>query len=183
VGKAHQPQPVKLLIGLLAKTPLLLGQATERLQDAFGAIDATSEPVPFVHTRYYAKELGDNPWRQFLTFLPLVDPGELAAIKLRTNAIELEWAENGLRQVNIDPGYIALGKLVLATTKDYWHRVYLGRGIYAEVTLPFRGGAFQPQEWTYADYRTPDHLRFFTQARERYRAQLPSLSLHREREG
>lgn len=173
MGTVRQPDPVKLIMGLLSRNQELLAQAADRLSREFGPIDEESEPVPFTHTAYYARELGEHPWRQFLTFARLIDPGDLAAIKIRTNEIEQEYALAGQRPINIDPGYISLTKLVLATTKNYWHRIYIGQGIYAEATLPFRNGAFQPQEWTYPDYRTPEHLAFFSRVREAYRRQLP----------
>jgi len=175
MGTARQPEPAKLLVGLLARERVLLDEAAERLARAFGPVEERSTPVPFNHTDYYAAELGMQPWRQFLTFSNLIDPGDLAAIKLQTNALEAVWAVDGRRAVNIDPGYISLSKLVLATTKNHWHRIYIGQGIYAEVTLPFRHGAFQPQEWTYPDYRTPESLAFFSAVREHYRQQLRQL--------
>lgn len=172
MGTARQPDPVKLIAGLLGRDVDLLAQAEARLCQELGAVEAASEPVPFTHTHYYARELGEHPWRRFLAFASLVDPGELAAFKLGTNALELEWAVEGRRPVNVDPGYISLSKLVLASTKNHWHRIYIGQGIYAEATLPFRDGAFQPQEWTYPDYRTPEHLAFFAAVRARYHSQL-----------
>jgi len=174
MGIARQPEPVKLLIGLLVSTPVLLAQAAKRLEAMFGAVDAASPAVPFEHTSYYQAELGDSPWRQFLVFRDLVDPGSLAEIKLTTNALEQEWATDGRRPVNVDPGYISLSKLVLASTKNHWHRIYIGHGFYAEATLPYIKGSFCPQQWTYPDYRTPEHLAFFSAARERYRLQLRS---------
>jgi hypothetical protein len=175
MGIARQPDPVKLIVGLLARERPLLDEAAERLAGAFGPVEERSAPVPFRHTDYYAAELGAEPWRQFLAFANLIDPGDLAAIKLRTNALEAAWAAEGRRAVNIDPGYISLSKLVLATTKNHWHRIYIGQGIYAEATLPFRHGAFQPQEWTYPDYRAPESLAFFTAIRARYRQQLREM--------
>ncbi|HOQ99313.1 MAG TPA: DUF4416 family protein [Anaerolineae bacterium] len=175
MGTAHPPEPVKLVFGLLGSSPELLDQAVERLRLTFGPLEERSEPLPFTHTRYYARELGDRPWRQFVTQVELVDPGDLATIKIRTNELELGWATGGRRPINIDPGYVSLSKLVLASTKNHWHRIYIGQGIYAEATLPFREGAFQPQEWTYPDYRTPESLAFFTAVRERYRRQLRAL--------
>lgn len=172
MGTIHQPEPVKLIVGVLACRRELLAEAAGRLGQEFGPIDRRSDPVPFTFTSYYQDELGEHPWRQFLTFANLIDPGQLAGIKVQTNALEEEWAIGGRRALNLDPGYIALGKLVLATTKNHWHRIYIGRGIYAEVTLPFRGGAFQPQEWTYPDYRTPEHLEFFASVREQCKSQL-----------
>jgi uncharacterized protein DUF4416 len=79
------------------------------------------------------------------------------------------------RRINLDPGYIDLAKLVLATTKDQQHRLYLGQGIYAEVTLRFTGGRFVPWDWTYPDYRTAEYLAFFDAVRQRYRQQLLAL--------
>lgn len=172
MGTARQPDPVKLIVGLLARERALLDDASERLAKSFGPLEARSHPVPFDHTDYYAAELGARPWRQFLAFVDLIDPAGLAEIKNQTNALETAWSIEGRRAVNIDPGYVSLSKLVLATTKNHWHRIYIGQGIYAEVTLPFRHGAFQPQEWTYPDYRTPESLAFFTAVRERYRRQL-----------
>lgn len=172
MGTARQPDQVKLIVGLLAREPALLGDAASQLAQAFGPLEERSEPQPFHYTDYYAAELGAQPWRQFLAFAHLVDPASLAAIKVQTNALEMAWAVEGRRPINIDPGYISLSKLVLASTKNHWHRIYIGEGIYAEVTLPFRGGAFQPQEWTYPDYRAPESLAFFTAIRDRYRRQL-----------
>ncbi len=172
MGTIHQPEPVKLIVGLLGRDLGVLGQARQRLGEAFGPLEQCSEPAPFSHTGYYAHELGDRPWRQFVSFAHLMDPGELARIKVRSNALEMEWAVEGRRPVNLDPGYVSLSKLVLASTKNHWHRIYLGEGIYAEATLPFRNGAFRPQEWTYPDYRTPEALAFFTAVRECYRVQL-----------
>ncbi len=176
MGTVRQPELVKLIVGLLARERRLLGQAAVRLTQAFGEVDAQSHPVAFTHTAYYAHELGEKPWRQFLAFSRLIDPGDLATVKLQTNDMEQEWAEDLRRPLNLDPGYISLSKLVLASTKNHWHRIYLGRGIYAEATLPFRDGAFRPQEWTYPDYRTPEHLAFFTDVRERYHRQLRSAA-------
>ncbi len=175
MGEVHQPEPVKLMVALLAESEELLGQATLRLASALGAVAEQSQAVPFTHTTYYVAELGEQPWRQFVTFERLIDPGELASTKLYTNGLEQEWAREGRRPLNLDPGYISLSKLVLATTKNHWHRIYIGSGIYVEATLPFRDGAFRPQEWTYPDYRTPEHLAFFTAAREAYRQQLRRL--------
>src|SRR5437899_9932068 len=97
----------------------------------------------------------------------------LAAVKHMTNRLEARWSTpQGQRRVNIDPGYLDLAKVVLASTKDHSHRLYIGDGIFAEVTLRYRQHTFQPWEWTYPDYRVPTTLAFFQQLRERYKAQL-----------
>jgi hypothetical protein len=110
--------------------------------------------------------------RRIWSFEPLVDPGALAAIKLSTNDLERAWSVDGRRRVNLDPGYVSLSKLVLATTKNHGHRVYLRDGIYAEVTLRYREGAFCPWPWTYPDYATAAYCALFGQIRRRYVAQL-----------
>jgi len=111
-------------------------------------------------------------WRRFVTFTELIDPGELVELKLHTNALEQELAVEGKRRVNLDPGYVSLAKLVLATTKNQWHRIYLAQGIYAEVTLSYQHGAWQPQPWTYPDYASPGYLDLLAGVRRRYKTQL-----------
>jgi hypothetical protein len=134
------------------------------------------EPFDFHHTRYYEATMGSGLRKQFLVFRDLVHAEDLARIKNVTNDLERQLALEGLyaepRPLNLDPGLLTLGKFMLATTKDQAHRIYLRDGIYAEVTLRFHGGAFEPWPWTYADYRE-DHVRaFLKEARELYRVKL-----------
>lgn len=147
MGDVKPPQPVKLMVPMLASEVALFSQAEVALSEAFGAVDWRSELLPFEATPYYARELGLPQWRCFVTFAELVDPGSLAEIKLCTNAIEQVLAVQGQRRINLDPGYVSLAKLVLATTKNQWHRIYVGQGIYAEVTLSYQRGAWRPQPW------------------------------------
>jgi hypothetical protein len=175
MARPRTPQPVKLIAGLLSGDPDLLRRALQLLAKRWGPIDQTSPVWPFTMTEYYAAEMGAGLQRQFIGFERLIGPQELAEIKRETNALEEQIASQCLspdisRPVNIDPGYVDLGKLVLATTKDRAHRIYLNAGIYAEVTLQFVAGGWQPQPWTYPDYAAPDYHPFFTQVRERLRA-------------
>jgi len=128
--------------------------------------------LPFGHTDYYGREFGADLMRRVYTFAQLVDPGTLADIKLETNELESHWSLEGRRLVNLDPGYVSLAKLVLATTKNNAHRVYIGKGIFAEVTLRFRAGHFTGLEWTYPDYASPDYCALFDGIRSRYLRQL-----------
>ena len=136
----------------------MLIQAREGLTALLGEIDHASEVWPFQFTDYYAAEMGPNLLRQFVTFAAPGDPGELARIKLATNEIENGFAVTAgaalRRLVNLDPGYLTPAKLVLATTKDFAHRIYVGDGIYAEITLNFSREGVQPHPWTYPDYRS-----------------------------
>lgn len=175
MGQARAPQPVKLLVGLLGADEDLLAGARQALAERLGPLDQVSALIPFTYTRYYEAELGAGLWRQFVAVRDLADPGCLAATKHLTNALEAATAVGGRRRVNLDPGYLTPGKLVLATTKDHAHRVYLGDGIYAEVTLAYRGGRFAPWPWTYPDYASGEYSVFLLALRERYMAQLRAL--------
>jgi hypothetical protein len=150
--------------------------AQERLQQHFGPVLLASPPFVFDQTTYYQASMGPNLGKQLLAFDRLVALDALADIKLCTNGLEQELAVSGLypesRPINLDPGLLVLGKLMLATTKDQSHRIYLRQGIYAEVTLRYHAGAFEPWPWTYADYRLPCVHAFLQQARELYRRRL-----------
>jgi hypothetical protein len=185
MGKACAPRPVKLIVSAFAPADTLLQHARQRLVAAYGPVDLESELLPFAHTSYYDAEFGGPPApggppgpgggtlvRRIWSFEPLIDPGALAAIKLWTNDLEQSGAIDGRRRINLDPGYVSLAKLVLATTKNHGHRIYLRDGIYAEVTLRYRDGAFSSWPWTYPDYATAAYCALFDQIRRRYVAQL-----------
>ncbi len=158
-----------LVAAVFSRHADILSWARDRLEEDYGPVERVSAPFVFDQTDYYAEAMGTDLRKQFLAFRDLVAPDRLADVKRRANALERELAESGrypeARPVNIDPGYLNLGKFLLATTKDQAHRVYLGQGIYAEVTLRFQAGAFTPWPWTYADYRQPAVLDFLRDAR------------------
>jgi hypothetical protein len=170
---------VKLLAGMLSGDADLMLRATQLLKAEFGPADLVSELWPFDHTDYYEAELGAGLLRRFVSFEQLIAADRLADIKRATNELEERLAEDVLpdrpgRVVNIDPGYIAPSKLVLATTKDHGHRIYLGRGVYAEVTLRYRDGAWEAWPWTYPDYASGLYFAFFEDVRTRLKQQLDS---------
>lgn len=117
--------------------------------------------------------MGAGIKRQFISFTRLIFPEQLPVIKLLTNEMEQDLSLEGRRRVNIDPGYLSLAKVVLATTKDYSHRLYLGQGIYGEVTLTCAKGRFSSFPWTYPDYQTQAYQQFFKETRDIYKMQLP----------
>jgi len=170
MGEVRDAESVKLLVGMLSAYPGALAEAEARLVQVLGAVDLRSDLLAHEFTEYYRDEMGHPLLRYFVAFADLVPPDRLAMIKRLTNQIEQDVAAGGewpvLRPVNLDPGYIAPSKLVLASTKNYTHRVYLGGGVYAEVTLQYRRG-WVPTEWTYPDYRTRDYQEFFTRVRDR----------------
>ena len=170
MGDIHQPAPVLLLIAVVSRYDSALAWAREQASQQLGPIALASDAFDFTETNYYAATMGAGLKKQFLAFERLIDPGELAEIKCRTNAWEAEYAALGghaePRPLNLDPGYITGAKLVLASTKDHAHRIYLGEGIYAEMTLMYRHRQWQPLEWTYPDYRRDDFQQFFSACRE-----------------
>ncbi len=169
MGDVKPAAPVLLVVAVFSRYPAALDWVRQRVEAAFGPIALQSEVYPFDQTEYYARTMGRDLKKLFLAAAQPIDPGDLADIKLRTNAWEQEYAAITSaaepRPVNIDPGYLTPGKLVLASTKDFVHRVYLGKGIFAEVTLFFRRGSWEPHTWTFPDYREPRYHAFFHDCR------------------
>ncbi len=172
MGQIKRHPPVKLIIGFIFKDDALLNKAQNVLIRHFGKIDFISQGLPFRHTGYYEKEMGCGLKRKFISFLKLIPAEELPKIKITANKIEARLSSQGKRRINIDPGYLDLSKLILATTKDYKHRVYLNKGIYAEITLFYQDKTFKPWEWTYPDYKTEDYIAIFNRVRDIYREQI-----------
>jgi hypothetical protein len=172
MGHIIQPQPVKLVLPMLTREPALFITASDRLSATLGEIDFISKTIPFEHTCYYEKEFGSKLLRQFVAFKQLLDPGRLAEIKLLTNALEREMAAKERRTINLDPGYLSLAKFVLATTKDQGHRIYIGQGIYAEITLYYQRGEWRVYPWTYPDYQSPTYRLVMSELRAIYVNQL-----------
>lgn len=173
MAKAHNPSVVKLITGILFSNAEVLTKAKVKLTRKFGPIEYESKILAFTYTDYYQEEMGAHLKRQFIGFAKLICPGEIAKIKCFTNALEetLSKGSKG-RVINLDPGYLTLAKLVLATCKNYSHRIYLEKGVFAEVTLQFQKGEFLTQPWTYPDYKTPEYLEALGVLREKYLAQL-----------
>jgi hypothetical protein len=170
VGQIQSASNVLLIIAASSRYESALDWGRDRAIEQFGGVWLVSEPFDFTETDYYTPTMGTDLKKQFIAFERPIGPEELAGIKRATNDWEAEYAALGRhpepRPINLDPGYITPAKLVLASTKDHAHRIYLRDGIYAEVTLAYRGRKWQPNEWTYPDYRRDDFQRFFTECRE-----------------
>lgn len=162
-----RPKPVRLFCGLIGAPEALAG-ARELLVRDFGGIDRRSAAVPFAFTGYYSQEMGDGLVREWVSFQDLRARGYLAQAKHLSAGLEAALSERGKRTVNIDPGYVDDAQVVLATSKNYSHRIYIGLGFYAEVTLVYEHRAFKSLPWTYPDYRTGEAARFFEEARSAY---------------
>jgi hypothetical protein len=185
MGTISSPHPVKLFCGVLTRFEDLFPEIKRGLEDSFGTADAESDTLNFDFTNYYEKTMGAGLLRKFYSFHDLLAPDRIVEAKIRTNEIEAEFARQYAcgtaapgcaRPINLDPGYVTLSKLTLASTKDYSHRVYLRKGIYVEVTLKFQDGRFVPWPWTYPDYKTPGYHKFFLLVREVYAEQLRTLT-------
>jgi len=157
--------------GVLAASPALLADARRVLEDVVAPVAAVRPVAPWTHSTYYRDEMGPELWRQYLAFAVWMGPEELADLKRVTNGLEDDWRGPRGRAVNIDPGYLDLVRVVLASTKDAAHRVAIARGLYAEATLHFVGGRFAPWPYTYPDYAGAEAIEFFTQVREHFRAE------------
>lgn len=172
---AKMPSLVKLIVGAIFSDEGNLIEAQKSLKKKLGPLDFQSPIMPFNQTAYYEEEMGPNLKKQFFSFQDLIYPQRLASIKLFTNRLErrLSRTEPELaRKINLDPGYISSSKLVLATCKNYSHRIYLNKGIYAEVALHFQKGSFMPWPWTYPDYKSPGYIQSFNAIRKIYMQQL-----------
>lgn len=176
MAQPSPPTPVKLICGMIAADRSLLPRATAAMAETFGAVDIVSEVMDFDLTDYYAAEMGRPLFRQFAAFGPLASPDCLAAAKCRTNAIEADFAARRAagppRPINLDVGYVCLSRLILASMKDFAHRIYLADGVYAELTLQYRDGRWQGLEWTFPDYTSGRYDAFLTDVRDRLADQL-----------
>ncbi|UCF82326.1 MAG: DUF4416 family protein [Desulfobacteraceae bacterium] len=175
MSQPHEPEPVKLISSLFSPDKDLIATVIGEMAKIFGSVDWISPELLFDRTKYYAREMGWPLHRRFISFSQLVPADNLVEIKLKTNEVEQQHIREGNRLVNIDPGYISPERLILATGKNYVHRVYLKNGIYADLTLLFQRGSFEPLKWTYPDYAAPEIIGFFNEIRERYMEQMREM--------
>jgi hypothetical protein len=178
MGKLIAPIPTKLFLGMISREPGLFTECTALFAKEFGPIDLVSGILVWDHSNYYREEMGTGLLRKFIFFETPVDPELLAAVKLYAIDIETSYVERSSgadrRRINLDPGYLTEAKVVLATTKDFPHRIYIGRNIYAESTLHYHkdSRSFQPVEHTYPDFRAEYCLKLFNGARDLLRVRL-----------
>ncbi|MDX1948348.1 MAG: DUF4416 family protein [Pirellulaceae bacterium] len=167
---AQPHPPVLLLLAAFSRYSEALDWAKQRAEEAWGPVALASDRFEHRETAYYEPTMGPDLVKTFFAFEQLIDPAALVDRKLASNQWEADYQHlrrhPEARPLNLDPGYLTDAKLVLATTKDRDHRLYLDRGIYAEVTLHFQRGAWQCRPWTYPDYQRADYHAFFTRCRE-----------------
>ena len=172
MGAVYEFEKEKLIIGVIYHEKEILDSAMEILVREFGEVEAVSEEFSFSgeFSTYYDDEIGGEGFRRIYSFKDTVDPARQANIKLRTNEIEAEFAVDGRRRINLDPGFINHGRLLLATTKATGFRIPLKDGIYTELTLFWARGGWQKLPWTYRDYQSERVQKFITEVRRTYLA-------------
>ncbi len=180
MAKVKLAVPVAMFCGVIGSDSDLMDEAVNRLCSDYGPIDIISELIPFDGSDYYEAEMGKELFRRFYSFSELIKPDLIADIKLATEDIEeeyrVEYDGKMRRRVNLDPGYIAPSRLVLATTKDFSHRIYLQKGIYAEVTLNFTRQGCRYLDWTYPDFKKDSYTKFFIDVRRNLLSHVASVA-------
>ena len=183
MGEIVEHKPVVLIAAITSRYHEALEWAAQQAEAKWGPTIKRSPVFDFTETGFYTKTMGEDLKKQFLAFENLFDPGAIAPTKHVSNLWEQEYIKQNsfpeVRPVNIDPGYISEAKLVLVTSKDRDHRVYLSQGIFAEVTLHFRGGLWTFSRWTYPDYQRADFQQFFTECRQWLREQIQRINRQR----
>ena len=171
------PESARLVISALTPHDDLIQEISIQLAKELGPIQEQIGPILFNYTDYYDREMGPGIHRWLWSFAQLVDKSSLVSIKLLTNRVEQSYTKHGKRRVNLDPALLSLGNFVLATGKDNAHRIYLGEGIFADLTLVFRGGTYRPLEWTYPDYADPVLIDILNRIRDNYKCCLKETAV------
>ncbi len=177
MGESREHRPVLLILAVFSRYPDAIQWARQTAAEKWGDVAIASEVLPFEQTTFYESEMGAGLKKQLLAFERFQSPASLAQWKHQSNQWEAEYATRGLhdesRPLNVDPGYLTEAKLVLASTKDRDHRLYLSDGIFAEVTLYYYRGAWKSRPWTYPDFQSSEYHEFFDRCRgylrERYK--------------
>jgi hypothetical protein len=168
MSRPQTPTPAKLVIGFFLREKNLVVPVVKALTEKFGPVDIVSSWLPFNFTTYYEPEMGKALFRRMLAFETLIKQSALSEIKRITNDLELAYLKNSKRMVNLDPGYLLRERFVLATGKNYSHRIYIGQRIYADLTLIYTKGRFMKLPWTYPDYAEQNMLIYLERVRNKY---------------
>lgn len=173
MGEISLPEKVKLFCGIIFSDINKLNEIKNKLIALYGEIDIESAIFDFSKTNYYEVEMGECLKKVFWGFDKLIERLDIADIKIKTNEIEAEFLNKKKGRIfNIDPGFISMPNISLATTKDFQHRIYIGKGIYLENTLRYRNGEFCDWEWTFPDFKQVNYKSYFIDLRKIYCNQL-----------
>ncbi|UCH98340.1 MAG: DUF4416 family protein [Candidatus Aminicenantes bacterium] len=175
MGVEKEFSPVKLFSGFIYGDEDIYREVKKRLAGIFSPVDLESDVFNFDFTTYYNQEMGTPLFRRFVSFKEFILPEQLPDIKLLTNKIEIETACDGKRTINLDPGYLSEANVIIATTKNYYHRVPLQKGIYAHMEYVIKGKKICPLAWTYPDFKTEGYLDFFQRLRLLYKKEMKEI--------
>ena len=176
MSRPEKPLPAKLVIGVFLKEKRSISSVAKDLSRSFGPMDMVSRWFPFDLTTYYEKEMGAPLFRRIFVFQALIEQHALPEIKILTNQLESKYLNNNKRTINVDPGYMLRERFVLATGKNFSHRIYIGQHIYADLTLIYTKGRFQALPWTYPDYREENMLAYLKKIREKYVSDIKKMN-------
>lgn len=168
MSRLNPPSPAKLVIGAFMQQRHFFEPVAETLENRFGPIDIVSKWFSFDLTTYYETEMGSGLGRRMMSFQNPISQDQLPDIKGFTNDMEQNYCRGENRQVNIDPGYLLPERFVLATGKNFAHRIYIGKNVYADLTLIYHDKAFKPLPWTYPDYTRSDMQGFLYRVRKKH---------------
>ncbi len=177
MSRPRPPLPAKLVIGVFTRELELYPPVLAQLRALFGPVELVSPWFAFNRTSYYEPEMGTGLYRRMAAFAPLTGQERLPAVKEQSNALEARYSASGNRRVNIDPGYLLPERFVLATGKNYAHRIYIGRYTYADLTLIYQKGGFHSLAWTYPDYAQQNIQDFLHRVRNKYLKDLKAEGL------
>lgn len=167
------PMPVKIFVGMVSSDASLFEKVIAKLEAMLGASDLRSPVWRWDHTNYYLKEMGEDLKRQFIFFKRPADPAIMPDLKLKTIELENMYLNaDGGRRINLDPGYLDSARVLLVSSKDFSHRVYIGKGIYGEVTLVYSGNDYQILPYTYPDFKFKEYQDLFKKARRLYQIEI-----------
>jgi len=172
LGVIHPHPPVKLICGVLRHPDQPVQAIHLAIEQRWGPIAEQTVWFDFSHTQYYKKEMGDGLKKQYLSIESLVAVDRMPAIKMESNNAENQFSKEGRRRANIDPGYMADAKVLMVTTKNLAHRVYIGQNLFVDLQLIYKKDSYYPTPWAFADIREPVVIRFFNTVREGYQRQL-----------
>ena len=184
MGTTQAHPPIKLILALIGRDLSLLEEVERRMEREYGPIQDRSEIFMFTFAERFAREMGPELKKRVVSFRDLLPIEKFPEVKLFTNDLEWEYREHATegtrRLVNLDPGYVTLTQVTLASTRSYGHHVYLRDGVYAELLLRYQRGVLRNLPWTYPDFRSHLVHQFFTSVRERYHSELKGRFHHRE---
>jgi hypothetical protein len=168
MARVQNPTQGRLIVSVIYNSIDGLADCLKQLEKQFGRVQSETLEIECSANRYH-EEMGQQLSRRFFSFEKLVDRETLPEIKATCHKIERGLGDQvddfTFRTVNVDPGVLTPTNLTMASHREYSHRVYLGKGVFAEVTLIHARGRFTQLPWTNPDFCDEEAVRLFIEAR------------------